>query len=244
MKAAPAPDRGGTRARPYQRLYRRLNGTGPPAPDLEGRGAPARKACHVAGRPAYDRRAMPAQTPDPLGALLTESALWVGLIAVFVLLLGYHLLDARRRAVRARAIRAAGEYGPRSAAVIGILEGAGRLSPAEIARLGDAHRRAVGRDPRMDRDPADFRRLRDRAYGNERDVVALAAAGAAADAIRAAAGAATVAPPDVQDAALAAGDAAGATVAADRLELEEVRLLTRAWREVVGPVGAVPRAGR
>jgi len=185
---------------------------------------------------------MPAQNPDPFGALLSESALWVGLIAAFLLLLGYHLVDTRRRARRVRAIRAAGEYGPRSGAVASILERAGRLSPADMARLGDAHRRAVGRDPRMDRDPAEFRRLRDRAYGNERDVVALAAARAAADAIRASAAAPAVAPIDVRDAALAAGDAAGATVAADRLELEEARLLTRAWREVAGSLGAAPRA--
>jgi hypothetical protein len=180
------------------------------------------------------------QAADPLAALLSESILWLGLLAVFLVLLGFHLLDARRRARRVRAIRTGGDYGPRSAAVAGILERVGRLSPADIARLGDAHRRATGRDPRMDRDPAEFRRLRDRAYGNERDVVALAAARAAAEAISGSAAAAAVAPPDVRDAALAAGDAAGAMVAADRLEVDEVRLLTRAWREVVGSLGAAP----
>ena len=183
------------------------------------------------------------QGPNPLGALLSESAVWGGLIVAFVLLLGIHLVDTRRRAQRLRVIQATGAYGPRSALIASLLETIGRLSPADIARLGDAHRRATGRDPRLERDPAEFRGLRNRAYGNERDVVALAAARAAADAIRASAAAATVAPVDVRDAALAAGDAAGATVAADRLELEEVRLLTRAWREVTGSIGGVARTG-
>lgn len=174
---------------------------------------------------------------DPLGALSAEAALWVGLIAAFLLLLGYHLLDTRRRARRLRQVRASGDYGPRSTAVAGLLVTIGRMSPADIARLGDAHRRATGRDPRMDRDPAEFRRLRDRAYGNQRDIVAVAAAQAAAEAVRAAPAAATVAPGDLRDAALAAGDAAGAIVAADRLEREELRQLTRAWREVAGPSG-------
>jgi hypothetical protein len=180
---------------------------------------------------------MNGSTTDPAGALSAELALWVGLIAAFVLLLGYHLVDTRRRARRLRSIRASGDYGPRSATVAGMLAAIGRMAPADIARLGDAHRRATGRDPRMDRDPAEFRRLRDRAYGNQRDIVAVAAAQAAGDAIRTAPAAATVAPVDLRDAALAAADAAGATVAADRLEREELRLLTRAWREVVGLPG-------
>jgi len=186
---------------------------------------------------------MTDQGANPLGTLFAESALWVGLILAFVLLLGIHLVDGWRRARRLRAIQASGAYGPRSAMVVSILATIGRLSPADIARLGDAHRRVTGRDPRMDRDPAEFRRLRNRSYANERDVVALAAARAAADAIRASAAAATVAPIDVRDAALAAGDAAGATVAADRLEAEEVRLLTRAWREVAGSISGSARAG-
>lgn len=181
---------------------------------------------------------MTGPSADPLGALSAEAALWVGLIAAFLLLLGYHLVDSRRRVRRLRAIRARGDYGPGSAAVAGILAAIGRMSPADIARLGDAHRRATGRDPRLERDPAEFRRLRDRAYGNQRDLVALAAAQAAAEAVRASAAAPTVAPVDLRDAALAAADAAGATVAADRLERDELRLLTRAWREVVGSTGS------
>jgi hypothetical protein len=177
---------------------------------------------------------MTDQDPDPLAAISAEAAFWVALIAVFLVLLGIHLVDSWRRGRRVRAIQASGDYGPRSAAVGGILAAIGRMSPADIARLGDAHRRATGRDPRMERDPAEWRRLRDRAYGNERDVAALAAARAAADAIRASAVAASVAPVDLRDAALAAADAAGATVAADRLEREEARRLTRAWREVAG----------
>jgi hypothetical protein len=180
---------------------------------------------------------MNGTTTDPAGAFSAEFALWVGLIAAFVLLGGYHLVDTRRRARRVRAIQASGDYGPRSAAIGGLLATIGRMSPAEIARLGDAHRRATGRDPRMDRDPAEFRRLRDRAYGNQRDIVAVAAARAAGDAIRTSPSAATVAPGDLRDAALAAADAAGAAVAGERLEREELRLLTRAWREVNGTSG-------
>ena len=179
---------------------------------------------------------MNGTTTDPAGALSAELALWVGLIVAFVLLLGFHLVDTRRRARRLREIRASSDFGPASAAVAGILAAIGRMSPADIARLGDAHRRATGRDPRLDRDPAEFRRLRDRAYGNKRDVVALAAAEAASDAIRASASANTVAPIDLRDAALAAADAAGATVAAGRLDREQLRLLTRAWREVAGSI--------
>ncbi|MCU0483536.1 MAG: hypothetical protein MUC54_04585 [Chloroflexi bacterium] len=181
---------------------------------------------------------MSGSSGDPAGAFSAEVALWVGLIAVFLLLLGYHLLDTRLRARRLRAIRMRGDFGPRSATITSFLASIERLSPADIARLGDAHRRATGRDPRMDRDPAAYRKLRERAYGNQRDVVALAAAEAAADAIRTAAAAASVAPGDLRDAALAAADAAGAMVAADRLEVEEVRLLTRAWREVAGGRGS------
>jgi hypothetical protein len=181
---------------------------------------------------------MTGPSADPVGALSAEAALWVGLIVAFALLLGYHLVDSRRRVRRLRAIRASGDYGPRSEAVRSLLAAIGRMSPADVARLGDAHRRATGRDPRLDRDPAEYRKLRDRAYGNQRDVAALAAAQAAADAVRESPAAATVAPMDLRDAALAVADAAGATVAADRLQREELRLLTRAWREVVGTPGS------
>jgi len=187
---------------------------------------------------------MPDQAADPLAAFLSESVLLLGLGAAFLALLGYHLLDSRRRARRVAAIRASGEFGPRSAAVAAILARAGRLSPAEVARLGDAQRRAVRRDPRLDKDPPDVRRLRQRAYANERDVAALAAARAAGDTIRASAAAAGVTAADLRDAALAAADAAGATVAADRLEVEEIRLLTRAWREVAASPGAGVVGGR
>ena len=177
------------------------------------------------------------------------------LLLAFLGLLGLHVVDMRRRRARAAEIRATGDYGERAAAVREIIERAGRLLPAEGARLAEARRRAAQRDPRVNRDPAGVRRARDRAYANQRDVVGVAAAAAARDAALVALVAATgdpAAPPrpgtvagvDRGDAALAAADAAAAVVAADRIPAEEFRLLTRAWREVIGPVGARPRAER
>jgi len=184
--------------------------------------------------------------------LAGEILVWGIILVAFLGLLGLHLADMRRRRARTAEIRATGDFGERAAAVRDIVERAGRLVPAEGARLAEARRRAAQRDPRLNRDPAAIRRARDRAYANQRDVVAVAAAAAARAAALAALVAApgdptapprpgTVAAVDRGDAALAAADAAAAVVAADRIPAEEFRLLTRAWREVVGPVGARPR---
>jgi hypothetical protein len=103
-----------------------------------------------------------------------------------------------------------------------------------------AWRAALGYGPTARMAPAATRRARDRAFANERDVVALAAAAGARDAALAALAA-------LQDPALrrvaaeCAAETAAAVVAVDRIPADEFRILTKAWREVIGPVAVRPR---
>jgi hypothetical protein len=114
------------------------------------------------------------------------------------------------------------------------------LEAAEAGRLVAARRLALAYDPRARRAPAAARRARDRAFANERDVVALAAATGARDAALVAL-AALPDPETRRTAAECAAETAAAIVAVDRIPPDEFRALTRAWREVVGPIGVRPR---
>ena len=103
-----------------------------------------------------------------------------------------------------------------------------------------ARRAALEYDQRARKAPAAARRARDRAFANERDVVAIAAASGARDA--ALAGLATLPDPALRRlAAECAAETAAAIVAVDRIQADEFRALTRAWREVIGPIAVRPR---
>jgi hypothetical protein len=105
---------------------------------------------------------------------------------------------------------------------------------------GRSRRVALAYDPRARRAPAAARRARDRAFANERDVVALAAATGARDSALVAL--AALPDPEIRrTAAECAAETAAAIVAVDRIPADEFRALTRAWREVVGPIGVRPR---
>lgn len=172
--------------------------------------------------------------------LASELVVWVALLGGFGILLVIHLIDGRRRRRRVAEICATGAYGPRSEIVSAIVARAGTLAPDEAPRLEAARRIALEYDPRARRAPAAARRARDRAFANERDVVALAAASAGRDAAMAA----LVALPDPalrRLAAECAAETAAAVVAVDRIPADEFRALTRAWREVIGPIAVRPR---
>ena len=179
-------------------------------------------------------------TADQARNLASELIVWVALLGAFGILAAIHFLDGRRRRRRVVEICVAGAYGPRAEIVRAIVARAGLLEPDEAARLDAARRTALEYDPRARKAPAAARRARDRAFANERDVVALAAATGA----RNAALAALVALPDPalrRVAAECAAETAAAAAAADRIPAAEFRALTRAWREVIGPIGVRPR---
>ena len=172
--------------------------------------------------------------------LASELILWVALLGGFGILAAFHLIDGRRRRRRVVEICGTGAYGPRAGIVQAIVARAGSMSPDEAARLEAARRTALEYDPRARKAPAAARRARDRAFANERDVVALAAATGA----RNAALASLVALPDPalrRLAAECAAETAAAVVAAERIPADEFRALTRAWREVIGPIAVRPR---
>lgn len=172
--------------------------------------------------------------------LASELLVWVALLGGFGILAAIHLVDGRRRRRRVVEICATGAYGPRAEIVSAIVARAGSLAPDEAARLEAARRVALKYDPRARKAPAAARRARDRAFANERDVVALAAAAGARDAALEA----LVAIPDPalrRLAAECAAETAAAVVAVDRIPADEFRALTRAWREVIGPIAVRPR---
>jgi hypothetical protein len=172
--------------------------------------------------------------------LASELILWVALLGGFGILAAFHFVDGRRRRRRVIEICATGAYGPRAGIVAAIMERAGSMTPDEATRLEAARRTALEYDPRARKAPAAARRARDRAFANERDVVALAAATGARDAALA-----TLA--ELPDPALrrlaaeCAAETAAAVVAVDRIPADEFRALTRAWREVIGPIAVRPR---
>jgi hypothetical protein len=179
-------------------------------------------------------------TSDQAHALASELLVWAALLGGFGILLVFHLADGRRRRRRVVEICAAGEFGPRAEAVREIVARAGALDAAEAGRLVAARRVALAYDPRARRAPAAARRARDRAFANERDVVALAAATGARDSALVAL--AALPDPEIRrTAAECAAETAAAIVAVDRIPPDEFRALTRAWREVVGPIGVRPR---
>jgi hypothetical protein len=179
-------------------------------------------------------------TADQARNLASDLLVWVVLLGAFGILAAIHLLDGRRRRRRVVEICATGAYGPRAEIVRAIVARAGLLDADEATRLEAARRAALEYAPRGRKAPAAARRARDRAFANERDVVALAAATGARDA--ALAGLATLPDPALRRlAAECAAETAAAVVAVDRIPAEEFRALTRAWREVIGPIAVRPR---
>ena len=172
--------------------------------------------------------------------LVSELLVWVAMLGAFGILAAIHVVDGRRRRRRVVEICAAGDYGPRAEVVREIVARAGHLAADEAARLEAARRIALEYQPKAARAPAAARRARDRAFANERDVVALAAATGARDSALAAL-AALPDPALRRVAAECAAETAAAVVAADRIPAAEFRALTRAWREVIGPIAARPR---
>lgn len=182
----------------------------------------------------------PPMTAAQARDLASELIVWVALLGGFGILATIHLVDGRRRRRRVVEICASGAYGPRAEIVRAIVARAGSLDADEAERLGAARRTALEYDPRARKAPAAARRARDRAFANERDVVALAAASGARDA--ALAGLATLPDPALRRlAAECAAETAAAVVAVDRIPADEFRALTRAWREVIGPIAVRPR---
>ncbi len=173
--------------------------------------------------------------------LSAELLFTLALALVFVAFFLVHRWDLRRRARHIAAVRSAGDFGPRRAAVAALVAAAARIDAARANDLAAERRVAFDWDPRLEKIPKVARAARDRAFANERDDVARAAADAARDA---ASGALAVASVDARvrlEAAECAAETAGALVAAERIPSAEFRMLTRAWRTVVGPVGVQPR---
>lgn len=173
-------------------------------------------------------------------ALASELIVWAILLGAFGILAAFHLLDGRRRRRLVVEICATGAYGWRAETVRAIVARAAALEPDEATRLGAARSTALEYDPRVRKAPAAARRARDRAFANERDVVSLAAASAARDAALTAL-AALPDPAARRVAAECAAETAAAVVAVDRIPADEFRALTRAWREVIGPIAVRPR---
>ncbi len=194
---------------------------------------PVAERVHVAHNPRVSSEELRLVSADVLVTL--------GFVALFLVLFAFHRWDLRRRRRRVTSLRAAGAFGPRSGSVKEIVEAARALDGPAADRLAAERRRAFDWDPRLEKVPKVARAARDRAFANERDEVARAAADAARDA---AAGALVGSGVDRRvrlEAAEAAAEAAGAVVAVERMPAGEFRMLTRAWRTVVGPIGVAPR---
>ena len=161
--------------------------------------------------------------------------------AAFVALLALHRWDLRRRRLRSAVLRAAGDFGPNSAAVVAVVSRAGGLDTVIAGDLAVERRRAFEWDPRLDKVPKVARLARDRAFASQRDDVARAAADAARDAATTALAGAALEARVQREAAECAAETAGAIVAVARIPAAEFRMLTRAWRAVVGPIGVAPR---
>ncbi len=173
---------------------------------------------------------------------MVEDLLWAAIIVVFVALAAYHLGSDVLRRRRVRVLRQTGEFGPRSPDVDAILERANTLTASESVELAHARRAAEGAAPKP------WRAARSRAFANERDIHALAAAGAGRDAAMRRIGIlAASSGLDARlgaDVAEAVAETTGTVAARDRLDPEDVKLLTRAWRTAVGPLAAGPRSSR
>lgn len=180
-------------------------------------------------------------TNDGLSLVSADVLLTLVLGAAFLALLGLHRWDLRRRRRRAAAFRAAGYFGPNSAAVVAVVAAAGTLDAAAAGSLAVERRRAFEWDPRLDKVPKVARLARDRAFASQRDDVARAAADAARDSATAALAGAAVEVRVRREAAECAAETAGAIAAAARIPAAEFRMLTRAWRTVVGPIRVAPR---
>jgi hypothetical protein len=183
-------------------------------------------------------------TDEGLRLLSADLLLTFLFAAVFVGLFLLHRWDLLRRRRRVAALRASGDFGPNSAAVAGVIAAAAALDAGAAERLAIERRRAFEWDPRLDKVPKAARLARDRAFATERDDVARAAAEAARDAALSGLAGAPSASLDARvrlEAAESAAETAGAIVAAERIPADEFRMLTRAWRTVVGPIGVAPR---
>jgi hypothetical protein len=181
---------------------------------------------------------------DGLRELSADILLTLLFGAAFLVLFGLHRWDLRRRRRRVAAIRAAGDFGPGSAAVTAVITAAWSLDAAAARDLAAGRRLAFEWDPRLEKVPKAARLARDRAFASERDDVSRAAAEAAREAAADALAAADVDPRVRSEAAECAAETAGAIVAVERIPSVEFRMLTRAWRTVVGPVGVAPRKER
>jgi hypothetical protein len=180
-------------------------------------------------------------TEQALRALATDFLITFLIGSLFLLLFGAHQWDMRRRRRRVAAMREAGAFGPRSQAVKDVVASAGQVGAAAARALAAERRRAFEWDPRLNKIPKVARTARDRAFANERDDVARAAAEEARDAMRRALSGEDLDDAVRSEAAECAAETAGAIVAADRIPATDFRMLTRAWRSVLGPVGATPR---
>ena len=180
-------------------------------------------------------------TNDVARALSADLLLTLLFGAVFVALLAAHRWDLRRRRRLVDALRASGDFGPNSAAVAALIAAAHALDAHAAGRLSVERRRAFEWDPRLDKIPKAARLARDRAFANQRDDVTWAAAAAARDAAAAALAGAAVEARVRREAAECAAETAGAIAAAARMPAAEFRMLTRAWRAVIGPVGVASR---
>lgn len=181
---------------------------------------------------------------DALRTFIADVMLTLLFAAIFLVLFAAHRLDLRRRRLRVAALRRAGDFGPRSEVVARVVAAASGLEAPVARSLAAERRRAFDWDPRLEKLPKAARRARDRAFASERDDTARAAAEEARDAARQALDPSGLEEKVRLEAAECAAETAGAIVAADRIPPDEFKMLTRAWRVVVGPVGAAPRRDR
>jgi len=183
----------------------------------------------------------PPVTSDQAHALASELLVWAALLGGFGILLVFHLADGRRRRRRVVEICATGEFGPRAEAVRAIVARAGALEAAEAGRLVAARRLALAYDPRA-------RRRRRCATGPPTGVRQRAATvvalgrGHRGEGRRARRARGPAGPGDqAHGCRVRGGDCRGRIVVRGPDPPDEVPRLTRAWREVVGPIGVRPR---
>jgi hypothetical protein len=186
---------------------------------------------------AHNRRV----TDDGLRTFSADLLLTLLIGALFLALLGVHRWDLRRRRRRVAALRAAGEFGPNAAAVTAMVAAATTLDAGRARDLAAQRRVAFEWDPRLEKIPKVARTARERAFASQRDDVARAAAEEARDAALQALVATAVDDRVRAEAAECAAETAGAIVAVERIPAAEFRMLTRAWRTVVGPIPVRPR---
>lgn len=183
----------------------------------------------------------PRVTDEGLRSLSADFLLTLVLGAAFLALFALHRWDLHRRRTHVAALRAAGDFGSNSATVAAVIAAAAGLDAETAERLAVERRRAFEWDPRLEKVPKLARLARDRAFANQRDDVARAAADAARDAAIAALAGVPVEERVRRDAAECIAETAAAVTAVERIPAAEFRMLTRAWRTVVGPIGVAPR---